>query len=61
MHELAAATSISADEAFAEIVKWYDGYRFHYAVESVLTLVSQIGVSFSSEKRTISETIVEDC
>ena len=31
---------VSADEAFDEIIKWYDGYRFHYASELVINPVS---------------------
>ena len=31
---------VSAEEAFNEIIKWYDGYRFHYASELVVNPVS---------------------
>ena len=31
---------VSADEAFNEIIKWYDGYRFHHAAELVINPVS---------------------
>ena len=41
IHELAEANGMSDDaEAFGEIVKWYDGYRFHHAAEPVINPVS---------------------
>jgi hypothetical protein len=31
---------VSDEEAFGEIVKWYDGYKFHYLVKPVINPVS---------------------
>ena len=36
-----------ADGAFADIVKWYDGYRFHQHAETVVNPVS-LGMTFDS-------------
>jgi hypothetical protein len=36
-----------ADGAFADIVKWYDGYRFHQNAETVVNPVS-LGMTFDS-------------
>ena len=36
-----------ADGAFADIVKWYDGYRFHQNAETVINPVS-LGMTFDS-------------
>lgn len=49
MHEFAEANSMSDDAAFAEIVKWYDGYRFHYAAEPVINPVS-LGLCLKSKE-----------
>ena len=38
--KLADTMNVSRDEAFAEIVTWYDGYKFHHASEPVINPVS---------------------
>ena len=38
--KLANALGVSAEEAFGEIVKWYDGYKFHHSAEPVINPVS---------------------
>ena len=40
IEKLANALGVSADEAFCEIVKWYDGYKFHHSAEPVINPVS---------------------
>lgn len=40
IEKLANALGVSADEAFDEIVKWYDGYKFHHSAEPVINPVS---------------------
>ena len=40
IEKLAKALGVSADEAFGEIVKWYDGYRFEENSEPVINPVS---------------------
>ena len=40
IHELAEANGLTDDEAFAKIVEWYDGYRFHAMSERVINPVS---------------------
>ena len=40
IHELAEANGLTDEEAFNEIVNWYDGYRFHPAGERVINPVS---------------------
>jgi len=40
IHELAEANGLSDEEAFAKIVEWYDGYRFHPSSERVINPVS---------------------
>ena len=40
IEKLANALGVSADEAFGEIVKWYDGYRFEENAEPVINPVS---------------------
>ncbi len=40
IHALAGAQGLSDEGAFAEIVRWYDGYRFHHAAEPVINPVS---------------------
>ena len=40
IHGLAEANGVSDDEAFRQIVKWYDGYKFHHAAEPVINPVS---------------------
>ena len=40
IHALAEANGLTDEGAFAEIVKWYDGYRFHYLAKPVINPVS---------------------
>ena len=40
IEELAKTLGVSAEEAFGEIVKWYDGYKFHHSAEPVINPVS---------------------
>ena len=40
IHELAEANGLTDEGAFEEIVRWYDGYRFHPAGEPVINPVS---------------------
>jgi hypothetical protein len=40
IESLATALSISKEGAFAEIVRWYDGYKFHHQGEPVINPVS---------------------
>ena len=40
IHALAAANGFSDEEAFGEIVKWYDGYKFHHSAPLVINPVS---------------------
>ncbi len=40
IHELADAQGLPEDGAFAKIVEWYDGYKFHHAAEPVINPVS---------------------
>ncbi len=40
LEKLAKALGVSAEEAFGEIVKWYDGYRFEENSEPVINPVS---------------------
>ena len=40
IENLAKALGVSNDEAFDEIVKWYDGYKFHHSAEPVINPVS---------------------
>ena len=40
IEKLAGALGVSSDEAFDEIVKWYDGYRFEENAEPVINPVS---------------------
>ena len=40
IHALAEAQGLTDDAAFGEIVKWYDGYRFHHAAKQVINPVS---------------------
>ena len=40
IEKLAKTLGISCDEAFGEIVKWYDGYKFHHSAEPVINPVS---------------------
>ena len=45
--ELGKALGTTSDGAFAEIVKWYDGYKFHQDAEPVINPVS-LGCTFDS-------------
>ncbi|MBQ6246965.1 MAG: AAA family ATPase [Kiritimatiellae bacterium] len=47
--ELGKAIGKSADGAFAEIVKWYDGYKFHPKAEPVFNPVS-LGMTFKKNE-----------
>ena len=50
IHELAEANGMSDDaEAFGEIVKWYDGYRFDENAERVINPVS-LGCCFDKNR-----------
>ena len=40
IHTLAKANGLTDEGAFDEIIKWYDGYRFHHAAEPVINPVS---------------------
>ena len=40
IHALAEANGLSDDAAFAEIIRWYDGYKFHPGAEPVINPVS---------------------
>ena len=40
IEKLAKTLGVSSDEAFDEIVKWYDGYKFHYSAQPVINPVS---------------------
>jgi hypothetical protein len=40
IENLANAMGVSNDKAFDEIVKWYDGYKFHHSAEPVINPVS---------------------
>ena len=40
IEKLAKTLGVSSDEAFAEIVKWYDGYKFHHSAGPVINPVS---------------------
>lgn len=47
--ELGGKLGTDADGAFAEIVKWYDGYRFHPDAEPVINPVS-LGMTFKKRE-----------
>ncbi|MDO5318790.1 MAG: AAA family ATPase [bacterium] len=40
LKRIAAANGLSDDEAFAKVVRWYDGYRFEETAEKVINPVS---------------------
>ena len=40
IEKLGNALGMMPEDAFAEIVKWYDGYKFHHAAEPVINPVS---------------------
>ena len=46
IHALAEANGMTDDAAFAKIVEWYDGYKFHPSAEPVINPVS-LGLCFS--------------
>ena len=45
IHALAEAQGLTDEGAFAEIVRWYDGYKFHPSAEPVINPVS-LGLCF---------------
>ena len=47
IHALAEAHSLTDEEAFAEIIKWYDGYKFHPSAKPVINPVS-LGLCFEN-------------
>ena len=49
IHVLAEANGFTDEEAFAEIVKWYDGYKFEENAKPVINPVS-LGLCFSNCK-----------
>ena len=49
IHALAEANGMTDDEAFAEIVRWYDGYRFEENAQPVINPVS-LGQCFQQYK-----------
>ena len=40
LHEFAAANGWTDEQGFDELVRWYDGYRFHHSAEKVVNPVS---------------------
>ena len=40
LKRIAAVNGIPAEDAFAKVIKWYDGYRFHPSAEKVINPVS---------------------
>ena len=40
IHALAEANGLTEEDAFAKIIQWYDGYRFHHKAEYVINPVS---------------------
>ena len=40
IHELAWANGTTDEDAFSDILKWYDGYKFHHAAKPVVNPVS---------------------
>ena len=49
LHEVAYANGISDESAFAEVLKWYDGYKFEENAEPVINPVS-LGLCFQKRK-----------
>ena len=49
IHELATAHGITDEQAFGEIVSWYDGYKFHPSANPVINPVS-LGCCFDSNE-----------
>ena len=40
IHVLAEANGFSDEEAFAKVIEWYDGYKFHHSAKPVINPVS---------------------
>ena len=49
IHDLAQANGLTDEAAFAEIVKWYDGYKFEENAKPVINPVS-LGLCFDNNK-----------
>ena len=49
IHALAEANGLTDDGAFGEIVKWYDGYKFHHSAKPLINPVS-LGLCFDNNK-----------
>ncbi len=49
IHALAEANGLMDEGAFDEIVKWYDGYKFHQSAQPVINPVS-LGCCFDAEE-----------
>ena len=49
IHELAEANGFTDEEAFARIIEWYNGYKFHHAAEPVINPVS-LGLCFDNNE-----------
>ena len=49
IHELAEAQGVTDEGAFAKIVEWYDGYKFHQSARPVINPVS-LGLCFSRDE-----------
>lgn len=46
---LAQANGMTPDEAYAEVLQWYDGYKFHHAADLVINPVS-LGLCFKEKE-----------
>ena len=49
IHALAEAHGLNDEEVFGEIVRWYDGYKFHHAAQPVINPVS-LGQCFQKKE-----------
>ena len=49
IHALAEANGLTEEDAFAKIIQWYDGYRFHHKAEYVINPVS-LGQCFQNNE-----------
>ena len=49
LHEIAYANNMSDESAFAEVLRWYDGYKFEENAEPVVNPVS-LGLCFQKRK-----------
>ena len=49
IHALAESNGLTDEAAFAEVIKWYDGYRFHHVAEPVINPVS-LGLCFQKNE-----------